>query len=132
MNVIIMGCGRTGSSVATFLDAEGHRVTIVDTDSSRLERLPQSFGGIALHGDGTSVDFLKRAGIEEADVFVALTHDDNRNIMAAQVAKRIFAVPKVICRIYDPLREELYRSLGMETISPTRLGDQLIRDSILE
>lgn len=132
MNVIIMGCGRTGGSVAALLDAEGHKVTIVDTDSSRLRKLPQSFGGNALHGDGTSIDFLKGTGIEEADVFVALTHSDNRNIMAAQIAKHIFAVPKVVCRIYDPLREELYRSLGMETICPTRLVRQLLRDSILE
>jgi len=82
-------------------------------------------------GDGTDEDSLKRAGIEEADAFVAVTQGDNRNVMATQIAKHIFNVPKVVCRIYDPLREEMYHALGLETISPTTVGARLLRDVIV-
>jgi trk system potassium uptake protein TrkA len=83
-----------------------------------------------LVGDGTDEDSLERAAIKEADLFVAVTQGDNRNVMAAQIAKHIFNVPKVVCRIYDPIREELYRSLGLETISPTKVGAQLLKETI--
>ena len=96
-----------------------------------FRRLPSTFQGAAVVGDGTDEDSLKRAGIEEADAFVAVTQGDNRNVMAAQIAKHIFNVPKVVCRIYDPLREEMYHTLGMETISPTTVGARLLRDVIV-
>ncbi len=114
-----MGCGRVGGRLAGLLDADGHEVTILDTDSYSFRRLPPGFKGTALAGDGIDQEVLKRAGIEKADAFVAATQGDNRNIMVAQIAKHIFNVPKAICRIYDPLREELYSILGIETISPT-------------
>ena len=132
MNVTIMGCGRMGSELAVLLDTEGHKVTIIDTDSGSFKRLPENFGGTALRGDAVNRGFLKEVDVEKADAFVALTRSDNRNIMASQVAKHIFAVPKVVCRLYDPPREELYRSLGLEIISTTRVGAQLLRDAILE
>ena len=116
--------------MATIMAAEGHRVTILDLDSYSFRRLPADFEGTALIGDGTDEDSLKRAGIEEADVFVAVTQGDNRNVMASQIAKHIFNVPKVLCRIYDPIREELYHSLGLETISPTKVGAQLLKEVI--
>jgi trk system potassium uptake protein TrkA len=128
MNVIIMGCGRVGAELAHLLDAEGHKVTILDADAENLERLPPDFGGVALTGDATDEDVLRKAGIPEADAFVAVTRDDDRNAMAAQIAKQIFDVPKVVCRIYDPLREEFYKSLGLEAISPTLLFARLIRE----
>ena len=131
MNVVIMGCGRVGCELATMLDAEGHKVTVLDVDSYSFRRLPSTFGGTALVGNGTDEESLKRVGIEEADIFTAVSPGDNRNVMAAQIAKYIFNVPKVVCRIYDPLREELYHSLGLETISPTRVGAQLLKDAIL-
>ena len=132
MNVVIMGCGRVGAQLAMLLDAEGHKVTILDVDSYSFRRLPTNFGGAALVGDGTDEDLLRQAGTGEADAFVAVSPGDNRNVMAAQIAKHIFNVPRGVCRIYDPLREELYHILGLETISPTKMGAQLLMDAILE
>ena len=131
MNVVIMGCGRGGAQLAALLDEEGHKVTILDIEPYSFRRLPSSFNGTPLVGDGTDEDYLKRAGIEEADAFVAVTQGDNRNVMAAQIAKHSFNVPKVVCRIYDPLREELYHTLGLETISPTTIGAKLLRDVVV-
>jgi len=126
-----MGCGRVGAQLAALLDEDGHKVTILDTDAYSFRRLPSAFKGTPLVGNGTDEEFLKKAGIEEADAFVAVTQGDNRNVMAAQIAKDIFNVPKVVCRIYDPLREELYHTLGLETISPTTVGAQLLRDKVV-
>ncbi len=92
--------------------------------------MSSTFGGTALLGNGIDEAALKRAGIEEADVFVALTQGDNRNVMAAQIAKHIFNVPRVICRIYDPLRQELYDTLGIEAFSPTTIFAQLVKEKI--
>lgn len=131
MNVVIMGCGRVGAQLAALLEEAGHKVTILDTDTYSFRRLPSSFKGTALVGNGTDEETLKKAGIEEADAFVAVTQGDNRNVMAAQIAKDMFNVPKVVCRIYDPLREELYHTLGLETISPTTVGAQLLRDKVV-
>ena len=128
MNVIIMGCGRVGAALASMLDADGHKVTVLDTDSYSFRRLPESFGGTALLGSGTNEDALKRAGIEEADIFVSLTQGDNRNILAAQIAKHTFNVPRVVCRIYDPLRQEMYSTLGIEAISPTTVFANLFKE----
>lgn len=131
MNIIIMGCGRVGAQLAALLDRDGHKVTVLDVEQYSFRRLADNFGGTALVGDGTDEDALRKAGIEDADVFVSVTQGDNRNVMAAQIAKHIFNVPKVVCRIYDPLREEMYSTLGLETISPTMVGAQLFRDMIL-
>ena len=131
MNVVIMGCSRVGALVAALLDEEGHKVTILDIESYSFRRLPINFNGTAMVGDGTVEDSLKKAGIEEADAFVAVSQGDNRNVMAAQIAKYMFNVPKVVCRIYDPLREELYHTLGLETISPTKVGAQLLRKLVV-
>ncbi|MCS6801681.1 MAG: TrkA family potassium uptake protein [Chloroflexota bacterium] len=122
MNVIIMGCGRVGATLAKLLDDEGHHVTILDIDPYSFRRLPATFRGTALVGNGTDQDVLVRAGIAEADVFVAATQGDNRNVMAAQIAKHIFGVRRVVSRIYDPIREQMYRELGLETFSPTVVG----------
>jgi trk system potassium uptake protein TrkA len=131
VKVIIMGCGRVGAQLAAMLDAEGHKVTVLDVDPYSFRRLPEGFGGEALGGDGTDENSLRKAGIEEADAFVAVTQGDNRNVMGAQIAKHVFNVSRVACRIYDPLREEMYSTLGLETISPTIVGAQLLRDTIL-
>jgi trk system potassium uptake protein TrkA len=125
-----MGCGRVGARLAALMDAEGHKVTIMDVEPYSFRRLPATFKGRALVGNGLDEDALKKAGIEEADVFVSVTQGDNRNVMAAQIAKHIFNVPKVVCRIYDPIREEMYRTLGLETISPTKVGAELLRKVI--
>jgi len=130
MKVIIMGCGRTGARLAGLLDADQHQVTILDTDTYSFRRLPPDFGGTALLGNGIDEESLKKAGIEEADAFVALTQGDNRNVMAAQIASHIFNVPKVICRIYDPIRRELYNTLGIEAFSPTTIFSQMLKERL--
>ena len=130
MTIVIMGCGRVGGRLAGILDAEGHNVTVIDIDPDSFRRLPHSFKGRALVGNGLDQDALVKAGIKEADVFVALTQGDNRNVMAAQIARHIFEVPRVVCRIYDPIREELYHELGLETTSPTREGAALLKRMI--
>jgi trk system potassium uptake protein TrkA len=131
MNIVIMGCGRVGAQLAGMLDEDGHKVIVLDSDTYSFRRLPASFKGTPIVGDGTDRDYLKKAGVEEADAFIAVTQGDNRNVMAAQIAKHIYNVPKVICRIYDPLREEMYQTLGLETISPTMVGAKLLRDKVV-
>ena len=130
MKVVIMGCGRVGSRLAALLDSEGHSVTILDTDTYSFRRLPPTFGGTALVGNGIDEEMLKKAGIEEADAFVALTNGDNRNVMAAQIVKHIFNVPRVICRLYDPLRQELYNTLDLEAFSPTTILAQMLKEKL--
>jgi len=130
MKILIMGCGRVGARLASLLDSEGHEVTIMDIDTYSFRRLPPSFGGTALFGNGADQEALKRAGIEGMDIFVSLTQGDNRNVMSCQIAKHIFNVPRVLCRIYDPLREEMYAALDLETISPTKVFAQLLKEKI--
>ena len=125
-----MGCGRVGARLASLLDSEGHSVTILDTDAYSFRRLPPDFGGTALVGNGVDQEALKQAGIEGADAFVSVTQGDNRNVMAAQIAKHIFCVPTVVCRIYDPLRQELYSTLGLETLGPTTIFAQMLREKL--
>ena len=128
--VVIMGCGRTGSWLANILDAAGHSVTVMDVDTYSFRRLSPDFKGKALVGNGIDQEALKKAGIEETEVFIAVTQGDNRNIMAAQMAKHIFNVPRVICRIYDPLRQEIYQTLGLETISPTTIFADMLKKRV--
>ncbi|MDD5339023.1 MAG: TrkA family potassium uptake protein [Dehalococcoidales bacterium] len=130
MNILIMGCGRVGARLAAMLDENGHKVTILDTDTYSFRRLPASFSGTALFGNGIDEESLIKASIETADVFVAVTQGDNRNVMACQIAKHIFNVPRVVCRIYDPLREEMYSALGLETLSPTKIIGELLKEQI--
>ena len=131
MKVVIMGCGRVGSQLATKLDEDGHDVTILDLNANQFQRfLPDTFGGKKITGNGVDQDALMRAGIEDADAFVALTQGDNRNITASQVAKHIFNVANVVCRIKDPIREEMYNELGLRTISPTRMGTKMALEEL--
>ena len=130
MNVIIMGCGRVGAELARLLDTQGHKVTILDVDASSFDKLPPNFSGTALLEDATDEEVLGKTGIAQADAFVAVTREDDKNAMAAQIAKQIFNVPKVICRIYDPLREEFYESLGLDGISPTVVFARLLKEKL--
>ncbi|HEU0164506.1 MAG TPA: TrkA family potassium uptake protein [Thermomicrobiales bacterium] len=131
MNVVIMGCGRVGARVASLLDHNGHNVTVIDTHSSAFKRLSTEYRGDTLIGTGIDEDVLRAAGIEEAHAFIAVTNGDNRNIMAAQVARAIFNVPEVIVRIYDPVREDTYRRLGLTTVCPTTTVSALILDHVI-
>lgn len=132
MKIVILGCGRVGALLATMMDREGHTVSVVDLSGDAFQRLPSEFKGDVVIGNGVDEDVLVRAGIKDADAFAAVTNGDNRNIMASQVAREIFKVKKVVCRIYDPMREETYRGLGLETICPTLTGAQSFFESIIE
>lgn len=130
MKVLIMGCGRVGAYLASMLDAEGHGVTILDIDDYSFRRLSSTFNGRALLGDGTDDETLQKAGIADVQAFVALTQGDNRNIMASQIAQHIFHVPRVICRIYDPLRRDLYSTMGIETYCPTTIFSVMLKEKL--
>ncbi|HEY8173765.1 MAG TPA: TrkA family potassium uptake protein [Dehalococcoidia bacterium] len=121
MKVVIMGCGRVGAALATELSREGKDVLIIDTDPAAFRFLPDNFKGSTFVGNGIDLDVLRKIHIDEADVFVSATRGDNRNVMAAQIAKHIFGVNIVASRVFDPLREEMYRNLGLRTINPTRV-----------
>ena len=121
MRTVIVGCGRVGAMLAVMLDDGGHSVSIHDISSAAYDRLPSTFKGSAQRGDGTDEDTLRRAGTEDADLFLALTEGDNRNIMAAQLAAEEFRVGQVIAKINDPLRALAYAELGIATICRTDL-----------
>ncbi len=126
-----MGCGRVGVLLARILDSEGHKVAVIDRDSQAFGGLCEEFQGRMIAGNGIDADVQREAGMAEADAFVAATRDDNTNIMAAQVAKEIFGVFKVIARIYDSEREHIFHELGLKTICPVTVGAFQIRNAIL-
>ena len=126
MNVVIVGCGRTGAFVAELFDQAGDTVSIVDQERAAFTRLPASFKGTPVLGDGTDLDILRQAGIEQATAFIALTQGDNRNLMAAQIAKKIFGVGQVIAKVNDPIRANLYRQQGLYTFSRTTILGTLL------
>lgn len=130
MNIIVLGCGRLGSTFARLMYHDGHNVTVIDLQSEAFRRLDTKFRGNRIVGNGIDEDVLKRAGIETADVFVAATQGDNRNIMAAQIAQRVFKVEKVLARIFDPVRADRYRQLGIITLCSTTIASGLMRDFV--
>jgi len=132
MYVIIVGCGRVGSELAKLLSNEGHNVVVIDKAQSSFDRLGGTFNGLTLRGNGFDLQLLKNAGIEKADAFCAVTNGDNTNLISAQVAKKIFKVPKVLARVYDPQRAHIYAALGLDIISGTMLFASMLRDKIIE
>jgi trk system potassium uptake protein TrkA len=122
VKVVIVGCGRVGSVLAMELVGEGHQVTVVDSSRQAFDRLGVAFQGTMVLGNGTDQHVLEEAGAAEADWFISVTNGDNRNIMSAQVAKEIFKIPQVMTRIYDPIRERVYRQMGLYTYCPTVVG----------
>ena len=130
MHVLIMGCGRAAGLIVEALIREGHSVTVMDTDEENFHRLPNSPEITSLVGDGTLSEDLKRAGVENADVFVAVEASDTRNALAAQKARHLFNIPKVICHMDDPLRQELYNDLGLLAISPTTVVSDMVIKAI--
>ena len=131
MIIFILGCGRLGAQLARDLDQRGHQVIVLDLSKDAFARLGSEFKGQTRHGDGLDVDVLLDAGVSDADVFVACTSGDNRNLTASQYAREIFGVAKVISRVSDPLRGEIYAEMGLQTVSPTVLGAQLIFDALV-
>jgi trk system potassium uptake protein len=132
MYVIIVGCGRVGSELAKLLSGEGHDVVVIDKTQEALKRLGDTFNGLTMVGNGFDLALLKQVGIEKADAFCAVTDGDNTNLISAQVAKKIFSVPKVFARVYDPQRAHIYGALGLDIISGTMLFSAMLRDKIIE
>ena len=139
MFILIVGCGRVGSSVARAMLREGHQVSCLDEDPESharlevtLERSWEDEGGQFTVGTGLEIDALLAAGIEQAEAFIASTDGDNTNIIIAQIAKRRFNVPTVIARILDPLRAEWYEKQGLNTICPTRVAIDMLEAQVRE
>ena len=127
---VIIGCGRLGANLANTLSEEGENVLILDQNKDSFRKLSSSFGGLAVEGDGTELETLKAADVQRADTVIAVTNNDNINIMIAQIAKECFSVKKVISRLFDPERECVYQELGIDTICPAVLSANEI-DKIL-
>jgi len=132
MYVIIVGCGRVGAELAKLLSGEGHDVVIIDKSQDSFSRLEDTFNGLTMVGNGFDLALLKQVGIDKADAFCAVTNGDNTNLISAQVAKKIFRVPKVFARVYDPQRAHIYAALGLDIISGTLLLSAMLRDKIIE
>lgn len=131
MKLIIMGYGRVGEQVARLMVEEGHHITVIDNDAARVNRLALESKFQTVKGVGFDRDVLIQAGIEEADAFAATSSSDNMNVIAARIARNIFYVPKVVARLYDPRRAEIYQRLGLTTISSTSLGAERIRELLI-
>ncbi len=132
LTVVILGCGRVGSTLARQMSLEGHAVTVVDLTSDAFRRLGAKFKGHRIVGTGLDRDTLLKAGLDRTDVFFAVTQGDNSNIMAAQIAKQVFDVPKVIARVYDPIRAQAYREMGIFTLCTTTLAANLMHAAALD
>lgn len=129
--IIIIGCGSLGSSLAGKLSAFGANVVVVDKDRVAMKKLPPEFSGFTVMTEVIGKNALIDSKIEQADILIATTDEDNTNIMIAQIAKKIYSVPKVIARISEPSKMEAYEDLDIETISPTILAASIITDNIL-
>lgn len=132
MNIMIVGCGRVGSQLALLLSQEGHNVTIIDKNPDSFKKLGVTFNGISVAGNGFDEKLLKEMKIDKQDAFVSVTSGDNTNLMASQIAKKMFKVPRVIARVYDPRRADIYKKLGLDIISGTVLVAAMIRDKLIE
>jgi trk system potassium uptake protein TrkA len=117
MKIIIAGCGRVGATIATKLSLEGHEISVIDKNTEAFESLRKNFKGQTIKGMAFDGDALKKAGIERADAFLSVTSGDNSNVVSATIAKDVFRVPKIVARIYDPRRAEIYRKFGIQTVS---------------
>lgn len=130
---VIIGCGRLGANLANTLSNETANVLIMDENKASFRRLASNFGGLSIVGNGTDFERLKEAQIQKASAVIAVTNDDNTNIMVAQIARDIFGVERVIARLYDPDCESVYQELGIDTICPSVLSakeiDKLLSDT---
>jgi len=120
--IVVVGSGRVGSQLANQLSRDGNSVVVIDIDEAKFNDLSPDFSGFRIQGDATHITVLKEAKLKKADVLIATTHEDNVNLMVAQVAQKIFNVPHVLARVFDPKREEVYAQLGIDTICPTSVA----------
>jgi trk system potassium uptake protein TrkA len=130
MMIIIVGCGRMGTQLAQTMVLRGHSVTVIDKDPAAFSRLGPNFKGSTLVGIAFDRDILVQAGIQRADAFAAVTASDEANVVAARLAKYVFRVPRVVARVYEPRKAEIYRRFGLQTISPTSLGAERLAELI--
>ncbi len=130
MYIIIVGCGRVGSVLADLLSREGNDVVIIDTDEGRFKGLDPQFSGVTILGDGADINILKEAKIKDARVFVAATGDDNSNLTSAQIARKIFNVPRVLVRVKDPRKMDVYREYDLEAVSATTLAAHRLAEMV--
>ncbi|MCM8762081.1 MAG: TrkA family potassium uptake protein [Candidatus Omnitrophica bacterium] len=130
MYIIIVGCGKIGSYLANILQDE-HNVVVIDREDKAFSKLGDSFNGLYVSGDGLDPDILKEAGIEKADALVVTTSNDNTNIVVAQIAKKIFNVQKVVARVSDVGKSEIYRNLGVDPVNSTAIFSSFLREKIL-
>lgn len=121
MNILVVGCGKVGSRLANVLSRQGHDVSVISKEEANFERLSSDFNGFTTLGVPIDQDVLKKAGIENCDALAAVTEDDNVNIMVCQLAREIFNVQRVLARIYDPIREDVFSQFGLHTICPTNM-----------
>jgi len=124
MKIMIIGCGRQGTELAKTLCQNECEITVVDNDPAAFERLGPPFQGQIIHGDGLDRNVLEKGGIERADGLAAVTASDDTNIVVARLARQVFKVPRVVARVHDPLKAEIYRRLGVQTVTPVALGTQ--------
>lgn len=129
-NIVIVGCGRLGSLLALTLSRQGNNVIIIDKDESTFELLSFDFTGFQIPGDAAELSVLREAKLNKADCLLAVTGNDNLNLMVAQIAKIVFSVSTILVRVFDPQREELYRDLGLVTISPTKLASEVFLQTL--
>ena len=129
---MIVGCGRVGSQLAVLLSQEGHNVTIIDKNADSFKRLGGTFNGVTAVGNAFDEKLLRELKIEKQDAFVSVTSGDNTNLMASQIARKMFKVPRVIARVYDPERADIYKKFDLDIISGTILVAAMIRDKIIE
>jgi len=128
VHIVIMGCGRVGSTLAHILEEQGHSVAIIDQNREAFRKLRSGFKGKRIVGVGFDQDVLVEAGIEDADAFAAVSSGDNSNVIAARVVRESFGVERVAARIYDPRRAEVYQRLGIPTVATVRwTADQMLR-----
>jgi trk system potassium uptake protein TrkA len=130
MKVIVIGCGRVGSSIALQLDREGWDVVAVDEKEEALGRLGEHWGGGFIVGHGMDIDVLRAAGIDEADAAVVATNGDNTNIVIGQVAQKRFDIQCVVVRVLDPARADFYRELGLRTVCPTKTAIEVLTEAV--
>lgn len=123
--IVIVGCGRVGSYLANRLSRDGHSVVVIDRDEATFDNLSADFSGFRLEGEATEMAVLKQAKLGNEDVLIATTHQDNVNLMVVQAARKVFSVPLVVARVFDPRREQVYAQLGIETICPTSVAAEL-------
>ncbi|MFO7898509.1 MAG: TrkA family potassium uptake protein [Planctomycetota bacterium] len=127
---VVVGCGRLGSLLANRLSRRGHSVVVVDVNRSSFGKLSPEYSGFHVEGDATELAVLEEAKVSKADLVIATTREDNVNLMVAQIAGKVYSVPRVIARVFTPAYEESYRRMGVEVICPTREAARLFLEAV--